>query len=693
MTAVWEDASVEIEKLLTEDVALTAQPYSENVLHSDTAYRFTRFYHPYTCLFLKQLSRAGLDGLLNPDPDRDAESKNLHRQLTPHEKFDFQTTYQPTDWVEQPCPDEQIDFDHYSPYGSHNWELFFHIPLLIATRLMQHQRFAEARKWFHYVFDPTYAEGKPPARFWKIKPFYEEQGKEPTETLAELLDLLAGSRELEQQVQDWEQDPLQPHAIARLRIVTYMQTTVMKYLDCLIGEADMLFTMDTREAINEAAQLYLLAGEILGDRPTLLPPQATTPYTPNQMLGRDSVSITLPSFVDPLDKLTAQMPNMLPGRPPTGSDSVLLPDTVFLPQGAMSNYGTLLRFYLPPNDKLYACWDTVADRLFKIRHCMNISGQVRQLALFAPPIDPALLVRASAAGLDIASILAGLYAPLSNYRFSFMLQKALEFCGEARNLGGALLAALEKQDAEQLSLLRSRYEISLLAAMRALKQKNVEEAGASLAALFRSKEAAEFRIEYYTNLARVSSGEQTSLDKQEGSRNWQLAAEIAEMTFSVLYAFPEMEISAGKFSTHFGGLHLGSVARAVAAELTYEANKVGIMAGYERRQQEWRFQVALAQKEIRQLEKQLLAAEIRQQIAAAELANHDKQVAQAEEVEAFLKLKFSNQQLYSWMLAQLSSLYFQSYQLAYRLAKQAEKCFLHELGPADQSLSFIQATY
>ena len=29
-------------------------------------------------------------------------------------------------------------------------------------------------------------------------------------------------------------------------------------------------------------------------------------------------------------------------------------------------------------------WDTVADRLFKIRNCMNIEGVVRSLALFQP---------------------------------------------------------------------------------------------------------------------------------------------------------------------------------------------------------------------------------------------------------------------------------------------------------------------
>ena len=42
---------------------------------------------------------------------------------------------------------------------------------------------------------------------------------------------------------------------------------------------------------------------------------------------------------------------------------------------------------MPQNDKLLGYWDTVADRLFKIRHCMNIEGVVRQLPLFEPPIS------------------------------------------------------------------------------------------------------------------------------------------------------------------------------------------------------------------------------------------------------------------------------------------------------------------
>ena len=45
-------------------------------------------------------------------------------------------------------------------------------------------------------------------------------------------------------------------------------------------------------------------------------------------------------------------------------------------------------FCIPENKELLAYWARVEDRLYKIRHCMDISGQKRELALFAPEIDP-----------------------------------------------------------------------------------------------------------------------------------------------------------------------------------------------------------------------------------------------------------------------------------------------------------------
>ena len=53
--------------------------------------------------------------------------------------------------------------------------------------------------------------------------------------------------------------------------------------------------------------------------------------------------------------------------------------------------------------------------------------------------------------------------------------------------------------------------------------------------------------------------------------------------------------------------------------------------------------------------------------------------------------KFTNQQLYSWMVGQLSGIYFQSYQLAYDVAKRAERTYRYELGLKDSN--FIQFGY
>ncbi|GAA1980208.1 neuraminidase-like domain-containing protein [Microbacterium pumilum] len=677
-------------------------------------YEFTRFHHPHTCLFLKQESRYGVEGLLNPDPSLGGDSADLYRQAMPSVSFDFSSEYAPNpDWVLGNFDSEQladqIDFDHWSPYGGFNWEVFFHIPVLIATRLMQNQRFADARRWFHYIFDPTTAsDGAGPERFWKIKPFYEEQRDGALGSLAELL--TEGSSAYEQQVEDWERDPFRPDVIARIRMSAYMQSVVMRYLTCLIQEADTLFQRDTREDIDEARLLYLLAAEILGDRPTLLPAQDPPATTPNLLLQRfQSWWEGTPGFVDPLDLLTSYIPTSRSGAPTTRSSartfsggSILdttIQDTGGLPrstttsgtpaQGATSSIDTLLLFGIPYNDKLYGFWDTVADRLFKIRHSMNLSGVLRQLALFAPPIDPALLVRASAAGLSIESILSGLFAPRSTYRFSFLLQKALELSGEARGFGGAVLAALKDQDAEQIAVLRSTHEIALLESIRALKGMSVDETEASLAGLVKSRESAELRANYYASLEKVSSGEQESLDKLKGSMHWQEGAQGVE----VLGAGVSLVPTATSTGPQLGGLHFGAASqaiagslRAVSAVLAYEANKAGTMAGYERRSQDWALQVDLAKKEIEQLDKQIIAAEIRAQIAEADLANHEQQIAQAKEVEEFLKTKFTNQQLYSYMISKLASVHFQAYQLAYQLALQAQSAFYRELGPNEQSM-------
>src|ERR1019366_2236025 len=154
----------------------------------------------------------------------------------------------------------------------------------------------------------------------------------------------------------------------------------------------------------------------------------------------------------------------------------------------------------PGNPTLLAYYDTVADRLYKIRHCMNIQGQVEQLALFSPPINPALLVAAAAAGVDLSSVLNDINAAVPHYRFTGMMAKALELCSEVRSLGASFLSALEKSDSEGLAQLRAGQEVAVQQAVLQIKQLQVQEANANLAGLVQSLAVTTARQTYYQGL-------------------------------------------------------------------------------------------------------------------------------------------------------------------------------------------------
>ena len=163
-------------------------------------------------------------------------------------------------------------------------------------------------------------------------------------------------------------------------------------------------------------------------------------------------------------------------------------------------FASTLYFCIPDNPQLRALRDTIDDRLFKIRHCQDIDGVVRHLPLFEPPIDPALLVQAAAQGLSLSSVLNDLNSPMPNYRFYYLLQKALELCSEVKALGNAFLSAKEKGDAEALSQLRAKHESSIHNLVMEVKKQQLDEAGKALDALQQSRKGPAYRLQHYLKL-------------------------------------------------------------------------------------------------------------------------------------------------------------------------------------------------
>src|SRR5215218_4553325 len=133
-------------------------------------YTFYNHFHPFVGELLEQLNKKSIDGLLDAD---------FHESL---EQDFFKGLYRPNEsdkTVAVGYSPKEIDVSEHGTYAVYNWELLFHVPLTIAVHLSKNQRFAEAQRWFHYIFDPTTKGGQ----FWRFLAFRNKDFKQIDELL------------------------------------------------------------------------------------------------------------------------------------------------------------------------------------------------------------------------------------------------------------------------------------------------------------------------------------------------------------------------------------------------------------------------------------------------------------------------------------------------------------------------------
>lgn len=747
------------------DSALLAQPgqLTTRQPESEFIYTFENFFHPLVGELLEALNKNSLPGMLDPA---------VHAALKDDDFFTRVYKPQPGQGLKVEFSPREIDVTEGGPYANYNWELLFHIPLTIAVHLSKNQRFAEAQRWFHFIFDPTAhdASVSVPRRYWRFIAFRERSaGREIDELLALLskpaAEYARGEPELKAKIlagyQQILDKPFQPHAVARTRHLAYRYCVVMKYLDNLIAWGDHLFRQDTLEALNEATQLYVLAANILGDRPEKVPLKGTVrPRTFAQLRAQR---------LDPMGNALLELEGRFPFNLSIPTRRRRVGGTA-----PLFGIGRTLYFCIPRNDKLLGYWDTVADRLFKLRHCMNIEGVVRPLALFDPPLDPGMLVKAAAAGIDVGAIVSGLNQPVGPSRAQFYIQKALELCAEVRGLGGALLQALEKEDGERLALLRQGHEIKIHHLQKEVRFLQWKQAQEATELLLKARATVLERYRYYLRLlGKTPDGtlapDDLSLDRRE------LTAESFDDAYEALVgrydkevpvqAYPELHLEGGSSPTVQAGTeglgthslipserkeishlktarNLGLAASAIDAlgnalvfipdihadlhywglggtvkmnvgtgivkvlEITskilqmtsaWYRDQAGLSsrtAAFARRADDWVFQTNMAARELRHMGRQVISSLIAEQIARREYQNVQKQIEHAQEVDRFLREKFSNAELYSWMQGELSRLYYEYYRFAFDVARRAEQTMKHELmRPELDSQTLVKFNY
>lgn len=671
------------------DALLTELRNSKGLMYGE---QLKNMYHPLACKLRSVVYKDGVRGLMKRSTQLQQTPFNFEKQFEPNVKVVPKTMMKQADGTILPeFPVEDLDFTSDGSYSLYNWDLFYRLPLHIAESLKNNQRFEEALTWFHYMFDPTGAlPGTGVQKYWVTKPFYLNQD---TDYLAQRIDNLMYAvadasnpdiRELEFAIDEWREKPFRPDAVARFRPVAYQKALLMKYIDNLIAWGDHLFRQDTMESIAQATQMYVLADKLLGPKPRVVPsPKMPTVQTYNQMEAK------LDSFGNAL----VEFENILPELKVVNRGSSVMPT----PPITLST----LYFCIPGNEKMKQYWDRVADRLFKIRHCQNIDGVERSLALFAPPIDPGLLTKAFASGLDISSIMAGLNAPTPHYRFNILSQQATELAQEVRFLGNSLLNALEKKDAEELALLRNKMELKVMDSILEVKKKQIEQVEEQVAVLELSKEALEERKQFYETVDKISNYEQEALDYFGKAASTGIAASTNYFLGATVSLIPDISIGVSGFggSPHnayrFGGSLIAKSTEAVGKALEMFSNLYELyaksftsMGMYERRYDEWKMQERVTVRQLDAVDQQIKVAEIQKQIAEADLKTHEIQIENEKKMGDFMKSKFTNKELYDWMVGQIGSVYYKSYQMAHDLAKKAEMCYRFELGNDDSYISY-----
>lgn len=567
------------------------------------------------------------------------------------------------------------------------WDLFFQAPFLIAHNLQLQQQFEAAKKWYEYVFNPTVNQFEEQLKdendnYWRfvgLRSYNNPALQDLPDTAGQIEDDLKDDTEDNPfgQFYEYHNDPFNPHAIANLRPVAYQKTMVMHYVQNLIDWGDRLFRQYTQESVREATMLYVLAYDLLGKQPDHLGPCPLPEVKDLQEL----IEVSEFKELSKLEEFLVAAEN--------GTTLVHTGNAIDSP----ANYIADSYFGIPENERFSTYWNTVEERLFNIRHALNIEGIEQAMPLFEAPLDPMALASAVANGQTAAAFVGQLVGTTPNYRFEVMIQKAKDLTQQVISLGQSLLLALEKKDAETLALLLNVNEQHLLALNLESRQLAIDEANSSLDSLIENEASARMRQQHYASLMTVGriAAEQTSLDLIKEAYVLQTSASAIQNISAVSYALPVI------FGFANGGMNPGkaievgaSAMEAVASNYHSRANISSMNAEFERRMQEWGLQEQMAAYDVEQFAAQVRAAETRLQMAEHELQIVEKNIDQLQKVEAFYKTKFTSSELYQWMVGKMSALFFQTYQLAADTALQAQIAWNFEKATEQ---SFIQTGY
>lgn len=562
--------------------------------------------------------------------------------------WDSQHTEEPP----RPGSDKPEFLDFRGANGRYFWEIFFHLPHLIAVRLRREMSYEDALGWLHYLFDPS-ARINPgrveTTAYWRSRPLLMEG--DPSFEVA---------------------SPADPDAIAYSNPIHYRKRIFRDYVETLIEWGDWLYRQLSRDSLTEAKMLYLRAARMMGPAPDVRGASNWTPKTLSELEGARNLEC--------FDALAQSLSiDTLINLPLTSGHALLAPlldHPDFRPE---------------INRDLLDVWAILQARLHNLRHYLTLDGKPIDLPLYDTPINPKDLMRAQAGGggFNLRDILTPPIVP--PYRFMAILPRAQQAVQTLCRFGDQLRQYMEQADRCEQETLQQEHLIEMTGFTHDLQTELLRHAQVMLQALKASQVMVGERKTYFEELIEKDLNK----DEIEAAKNLIHAkrSAIAAAAASTAGHLGDTLPNIGGLS--WGGMKLGGPGHAIAAATSAysqsETNGANLHDRYgsqQRLRQEWGFQLQVSTAELAALQKQLDAQDVQIQAAMVSVNQQARAIEQAREMYTFLsQTRTSRASLYRWMQSKMATLYFQAYDAVTALCLSVQSCWQYEIG--DYETHFI----
>ncbi|MGF6112411.1 neuraminidase-like domain-containing protein [Pseudomonas frederiksbergensis] len=568
-----------------------------------------------------------------------------------------------TQFLPEPRPDSAPLDEPNGAYDGANglyfWELSFHLPHLVATRLRTEDRYQEAQDWLHYLFDPRAPAGEvsvPPEdtdkpAYWRCRPIISD-GNLGCET----------------------QMPTDPDAIGysapqHLRILVFTE-----YVKNLIAWGDWYYRQLTRDSLVAAKLCYVQAEFLMGKPPVARAVTAWEPLTVAQLLESSSTRPALEKFEKTLEVSLGDIPPSAPASP-------LL--------GLLANEP----FKLPINEQLLELYDLPGRRLNNLRNNLTLDGKPLNTPLFSPPTDPNQLLRTLAAGGVGGPRPMGGRLVVGAFHWRVSFEVALRAVQTLQDYGGQVLRLLEQRDRAEQEEMQQNHLVELGDYARTVQEQSIAQLEANVSALRQSRATVQERADTYARWydENVSKMEYEVMESLDTAKKLNFASTALRSLGGALEALPNI------FGVASGGHRPGALPTVVghglelaAAIVQLDADKQSVTESYRLRRREWELQRNQALAELLAIDEQITAQRIAVDAARASLDQTLRANAQALAVHDFLKKRSTSAELFGWLLGQLKALHYQAHDAVVSLCLSAQASLSAETGDYDSAATLPQ---